>query len=43
MSYAVGTGFTILILLTGAWFIIFNREEPIIFFFPEKAVTLFDI
>ncbi|WP_086428610.1 hypothetical protein [Staphylococcus cornubiensis] len=39
MSYAVGISFTILILLTGSWFIIFNRHQPIIFFFPEKART----
>ncbi|HHU6751032.1 TPA: hypothetical protein ACUI23_001733 [Staphylococcus pseudintermedius] len=39
MSYAVGMSFTILILLIGFWFIIFNRHQPIIFFFPEKART----
>ncbi|PCF40048.1 hypothetical protein [Staphylococcus delphini] len=39
MSYAVGISFTILILLTGLWFIIFNRHQPIIFFFPDKART----
>ncbi|MTV23710.1 hypothetical protein [Staphylococcus delphini] len=39
MSYAVGISFTILILLTGLWFIIFNRHQPIVFFFPEKART----
>ncbi|EGQ3300673.1 hypothetical protein O0D86_04255 [Staphylococcus pseudintermedius] len=37
MSYVVGISFTILILLTGFWFIIFNRHQPIIFFFPDKA------
>ncbi|HEC2157844.1 hypothetical protein B4W72_07595 [Staphylococcus delphini] len=39
MSYAVGISFTILILLTGLWFIIFNRHQPIIFFFSDKART----
>ncbi|PCF84964.1 hypothetical protein [Staphylococcus intermedius] len=39
MSYAVGISFTILILLTGLWFIIFNRHQPIIFFFPAKTRT----
>ncbi|ARJ50826.1 hypothetical protein [Staphylococcus lutrae] len=39
MRYAVGISFAILILLTGAWLIIFNRKQPIISFFPNHART----
>ncbi|WP_275087152.1 hypothetical protein [Staphylococcus delphini] len=41
MSYAVGISFTILILLTGLWFIIFNRHQPIIFFFRTGHVRIY--
>ncbi|MEM5613668.1 hypothetical protein AAHB43_02790 [Staphylococcus pseudintermedius] len=41
MSYVVGISFTILILLTGFWFIIFNRHQPIIFFFQTRHVPIY--